>query len=61
MTKKDYELIADSLKNSLYLFKGHNIRTETIEATIHQLAKDLETTNIKFDRTRFLQACGIEG
>lgn len=49
MTKKHYEAIASAIKTS------HNLETAT-----KKLADYFSTDNPKFDRTRFLQACGIE-
>lgn len=52
MTKKDYELIASILRNA----KTGNWQ---IEYTIDVFAKALEGYNPRFDRDKFLTACGI--
>ena len=61
MTKKDYELIADTFKQALSLgvVAGNNIRTETVQGVVYMMSDNLAKTNPKFDRVRFLQACGI--
>ena len=54
MTKKHYEAIADCIEFRLCAKDNHP----------HEIAKRLadyfQTDNPKFDRARFLQACGIE-
>lgn len=65
MTKKDYELIArifhknitdNDPRVSQQLWTAQQIAT----ATAKQFADVLKSTNPKFDRERFLQACGVE-
>lgn len=54
MTKKDYELIASSiLATRSYLMP-------TLDSLAYLMAASLESDNPKFDRNKFLQACGIE-
>lgn len=55
MTKKDYELIAEVERNSYDVPYSIN---ET--SHIHRLADALQANDPKFDRNKFLQACGIE-
>lgn len=57
MTKKDYELIA-SVIYSLYL--GHTDWTRSCEQVTSRFADKLAENNPKFNRSKFLQACGIE-
>jgi hypothetical protein len=53
MTRKDYELIADTIGGMIYL-------SETDRATIaHDFADQLEGTNPRFNREMFLTACGV--
>ena len=64
MTKKHYEAIAAiiaSTRNNatLYPSNGH-ARGETLEVTASRLADYFTTDNPRFDRARFLQACGVE-
>lgn len=56
MTKKDYELIADSLRTSY--FNTHKSRD--VRLAIIDMADALQITNSKFNRDKFLKACGIE-
>ena len=55
MTRKDFQLVADALKAA----KG--LGTEVPFGELCQVMADfLSTTNERFDRRRFLTACGIE-
>jgi len=56
MTRKDYQLIADVFAN----FGKIIILEETIGADIaRNLADALQGDNPRFDRARFLAACGV--
>lgn len=64
MTKKDYELIAKTLKDSinlLYFDTGHDevMCYKQYKATCLLFANNLASTNPRFDKQRFLTACGI--
>ncbi len=65
MTKKDYELIAGTIKNFKFgWIESGGFDTGEIEAIdnlSNNLALELQAENPKFDRTKFLEACGIEG
>jgi len=55
MTKKDFELIAAALarcKPSALNTAWYNV--------VYALADALATTNPRFDRARFLAACGVQ-
>lgn len=66
MTKKDYELIARVFKGELHAwdnapdskFKENAI--EVIRALSQIMAGYLATDNPRFDRDRFLEACGLD-
>ena len=65
MTRKDFQLIADALVN-LRTFEAHDSEmSETVaravrySSVVDALASALATTNPRFDRDRFLGACGI--
>lgn len=66
MTKKDYELIADSVRRSLLVltFGKNQAKRLAAEQGIRLLANDLAGSfygeNRKFDRNKFLLACGVE-
>jgi hypothetical protein len=63
MTKKDFELIAAALWRSKPLAilnpKADAVRQSVYEMCARNLADALATTNPRFDRARFLQACGV--
>jgi hypothetical protein len=57
MTRKDYELITDVLEE---LFMGHPDWQRSGSQVAHKFADRLAQTNPKFDKQRFLKACGVE-
>ena len=74
MTKKDYELIAKAINkeaNSLFLADRivpadpkMNVRMATWAHTVagyiaQAIADNLEADNLRFDRDKFLKACGV--
>lgn len=65
MTRKDYELIAAAVHRSLMAstISGSTAvkaaKTEAIRLVAIDLAASLATTNDRFDRARFLKACGV--
>lgn len=63
MTKKDYELIANQVLMVRQLFAGTSIASESWEVLTglsYQLAKALKEENDKFDKDKFLTACGVK-
>lgn len=54
MTKKDYKLIAEVLANAWW---ASNDQKRHI---VYDLTDALENTNPKFDRSKFLTACGVK-
>ena len=60
MTKKDYELIAGALKDVHNRVKIGTVESsyDTLSDVIATLASELEHDNPRFDRDRFLTACG---
>lgn len=58
MTKKDYELIASTFK---YMFNNDSKNHDkyTIESMARLQALVFSKHNPKFDRNRFLEACGV--
>lgn len=58
MTKKDYELIAGVIRSHNYGGVWEYIRD--IDIVAESFATTLALHNPKFDRNKFLQACGIE-
>lgn len=61
MSAQDYDLIADSLKRTLGRVVAQDIggAKAGIEQTIRDLSWALTDTNPRFDRVRFLRACGL--
>ena len=60
MTRKDYEAIAAAIKevvDSNRWFKGN---LGGIQATAKAMADVMAADNPRFDRARFLKACGVQ-
>jgi len=55
MTRKDYVLIANLLKNA-----NEDNYDNALTPIIKWFADDLEKDNPRFDRARFLSACGVK-
>ena len=69
MTKKDYELIASELKSQHEVLgynsgniegNGESDTTSIYEMSCKLWSQTLKKENGKFDRKKFLSACGIE-
>lgn len=58
MTKKDFELIAAAIRRGAFDKMGP-VRTAIHNDYAARVADALATTNPKFDRARFLAACGV--
>lgn len=58
MTKKDYEMIAEAFLD-IYSMQGYK-NSEAIETLARHLAGRLALDNPRFDRKRFLTACGVQ-
>ena len=56
MTKKDFELIADVFK---YTQAANPSMTKCLWHTAKNMATELASTNPRFNRERFLAACGV--
>jgi hypothetical protein len=59
MTKKDFQLIASALRES-FPERGSEHPTQQWERTVHTIASALSESNPRFDRARFLSACGLK-
>ena len=57
MTKKDYELIARSVVG---WYKVYNVTYLHFDGLVNHLADRLEINDKLFNRSKFLQACGLE-
>jgi len=56
MTRRDYELIADSIYT---LWQVDDADPYTLEEVAHELALSLSQNNPRFDALRFIKACGV--
>lgn len=59
MTRKDYVLIADTLSNLMKDFNNGGDDSVSLSLVAQELADTLATDNPRFDRARFLTACGV--
>lgn len=59
MTKKDYELIAAAFAEARDEMADHPGRIAGSAQVARRLASALRSTNPRFDRDRFLTACGL--
>lgn len=55
MTRKDYVVIAEVIKNL-----DEVIDSYALEVLADNMAEALESDNPRFDRARFLVACGVK-
>jgi hypothetical protein len=61
MTRKDYVIIAESIKASRDNWEGFNSEAqEAIDGLTRKMASALWLDNPRFDRARFLEACGVK-
>ena len=59
MTRKDYELIAETINRLRVDFDNGGDDTISLALVADELADALETTNPRFNRELFLDACGV--
>jgi hypothetical protein len=59
MTRKDYELIAEVIKTARKVETGEAVLV-SVEHLANTLATELEIENPRFNRARFLSACGVK-
>lgn len=60
MTRKDYVLIADTLANLMSDFNNGGEDSVSLSLVAEELATALQADNARFDRARFLTACGVK-
>lgn len=53
MTKKDFELIAKVIRNHI------NYINDAVPNLAQEITEELQKTNPRFDRERFLKACNV--
>jgi hypothetical protein len=59
MTRKDYELIAESIMTARKVQSDIGEMYVSIAHLVNTLATDLEVQNPRFNRELFLKACGV--
>lgn len=60
MTRKDYVMIAEILRFNRRDFNEGEDGLSLLNILAHQFANSLEDDNPRFDRARFLVACGVK-
>ena len=60
MTRKDYVMIAEILKFNRRDFNEGEDGLSLLNILSHQFANSLQDDNPRFDRARFLDACGVK-
>lgn len=63
-TKQHYEAIAKIIKQEIEWsesYQTEGVRTNTCKHIALDLAQYFESDNPRFDRKRFLEACGVSG
>lgn len=63
MTKKDFELIASILRDDNYLWRalhGGEMGIEYREKIAQAFSQTLASKNPRFNKEKFLKACGVE-
>ena len=55
MSRKQFAIIAETVRQTIF----GTVTKEQREAIALQFADSLEATNDRFDRARFLKACGV--
>ena len=59
MTRKDFEVIAEVIHSLAADFANGGEDTVSLSLVAGELASALSRTNERFDRVRFLKACGV--
>lgn len=63
MTRKDYELIAEAIKSAYdaidHKADGGVMQMWGVEKAAQSIAWALTDSNTRFDRDRFIKACGV--
>lgn len=61
MSRKHFEVIAEAIKNSASSLRDTPEHTDAIGCVARSLAAVFADENPRFDRARFLAACGVNG
>lgn len=63
MTRQDFEVIAQSIKRTVDVAKANSAadqsRIEGVKMAVNAVSDACAASNPRFDRARFLTACGI--
>lgn len=59
MTRKDYELIAAALARANFTATRESLSAKTVALVSYELADSLAKDNPRFQRGKFLAACGV--
>lgn len=60
MTRKDFELIANNIRIALEGVRSNDKPGDGLRWLAIEFSRDLSSTNSRFNRTRFLEACGVK-
>lgn len=60
MTRKDYVMIAETIRQNRKDFNEGEDGLMLLTIMAHQLSNSFEEDNPRFDRARFLTACGVK-
>lgn len=60
MTRKDYVLIADAIAVERQHWDHLETATQALDALARTMCVSLRLGNPRFDRERFLKACGVQ-
>lgn len=61
MTRRDFEMIAEVIAERVRLHEHRTLRVTTLHELALDFADRLRATNPRFDRDRFMAACGFKG
>ena len=62
MTKKDYVLIARAINFTRFELRQHLSNKEMgagVDRVVEELVKELQNENPRFNRSKFIEACGL--
>lgn len=59
MTRKDYNALADAIRRQIGCYTDTPLALAATAATAHVIADVCAADNPRFDRDRFLIACGV--
>ena len=59
MTRKDYVLIASTIQHQFSYYEDSTPEVKALKELALRMAYDLSKDNDRFDRNRFLVACGV--